>query len=43
MANVLIVEDEKNMQEIIAEYMRPGRSYLLYGGRRCGCADGIEK
>lgn len=24
MANILIVEDEKNMQEIIAEYMRRG-------------------
>lgn len=32
MANVLIVEDEKNMQEIIAEYMRRG-------GHTCFAAD----
>ena len=24
MANILIVEDEKNMQDIIAEYMKKG-------------------
>ncbi len=32
MANLLIVEDEKNMQEIIAEYMRRG-------GHTCFTAD----
>lgn len=32
MANILIVEDEKNMQEIIAEYMRRG-------GHACYTAD----
>ncbi len=32
MANVLIVEDEKNMREIIAEYMRRG-------GHTCFTAD----
>ena len=32
MANILIVEDEKNMQEIIAEYMRRG-------GHTCFAAD----
>ena len=32
MANILIVEDEKNMQEIIAEYMRRG-------GHTCFTAD----
>lgn len=32
MANILIVEDEKNMQEIIAEYMRRG-------GHACFAAD----
>lgn len=32
MANILIVEDEKNMQEIIAEYMR-------WGGHACYTAD----
>ncbi len=30
MANLLIVEDEKNMQEIIAAYMRRG-GHLFYG------------
>lgn len=36
MANILIVEDEKNMQEIIAEYMRRG-------GHTCFTADdGME-
>lgn len=36
MANILIVEDEKNMQEIIAEYMRRG-------GHACFMADdGVE-
>ena len=32
MANILIVEDEKNMQEIIAEYMQRG-------GHTCFTAD----
>ena len=36
MANILIVEDEKNMQDIIAEYMKKG-------GHRCFTADdGID-
>ena len=36
MANILVVEDEKNMREIIAEYM--GR-----GGHKCFTAsDGVE-
>ena len=36
MANLLIVEDEKNIQEIIAEYMRRG-------GHTCFMADdGID-
>ena len=36
MANILIVEDEKNMQDIIAEYMRKG-------GHTCFTADdGID-
>ena len=32
MANILVVEDEKNMQEIITEYMRRG-------GHTCYTAD----
>ena len=32
MANILIVEDEKNMQDIIAEYMQRG-------GHTCFMAD----
>lgn len=36
MANILIVEDEKNMQDIIAEYMQRG-------GHTCFTADdGID-
>lgn len=36
MANILIVEDEKNMQDIIAEYMKKG-------GYTCFTADdGID-
>ena len=32
MANILVVEDEKNMQEIIASYMQRGGHVLLYSG-----------